>query len=240
MNYYKIILNDSIIGVGNCFLKYQKVNNLSLETNKKQCQYVAYNGKLYHDSWMSVPPKNLEIIQAEVVEIENDEYEILLSSLRKNEEIKIEVEEELEQEENNNFVDFDNTLDFIKQSKINEFKSEANKKIIAGVDFEGKHYSYTTQDQLNLITLIQNKDIDQLYHADGEAFEYYSYDKLFRLNSKLLIWKNLNVIYYNDARQYIETLTDISEISNLQYGFELPKEFQSEVYKSVKEMYKNV
>ena len=235
-NFYKIIVDNKIIGVGTDFFKYKKENNLSLITDKANCQYVIYKFEKYHDAWMQLPPSGLKITQALVEDIDAEEYKALFASLQQNENIEIEEIEyapKIEVIEENDY-----TLDFVKESKINEFRALTEKEITKGVDVNGSHYSFTIQDQLNMMTILQEKE--GLYHADGEDMKIFTKDQIMEIYNKQQLHKNLYTSYYISARNYINSLTSLKMIAELEYGIDIPDEFKTETYKSLKEEYGNV
>jgi len=72
----------------------------------------------------------------------------------------------------------------MKESKINEMSRICRQTIEAGFDLElrgeTRHFSLSTQDQLNLISLSTMAQTQSIipYHADGEECEFYTADEI--------------------------------------------------------------
>ena len=172
--------------------------------------------------------------QAQVIKIDKNEYNILSESIDKNEEIIIEqpIEESVKEE-----TIPDITIDFIKSSKIAEMSSICGRTIEAGVDVnlsngEIKHFSYTTQDQLNLITLsamIESGETALPYHADGELCRFYSVEDINSIIDIATKHKTYHITYFNSLKAYINSLNSIEDISNIFYGVTIPINYQSEI-----------
>ena len=106
--------------------------------------------------------------------------------------------------------------------------------IEAGIDIEMygeiKHFSLTTQDQLNLMslqTLAQTSDIVP-YHADGEDVIFYTPEEINDIIDSANALKIYHTTYYNALKNYINALNTIEEISAIEYGIEIPEQYQTE------------
>ena len=239
MEYYKIIYNDTIVGVATStqFVRYSPVNHCLLYCSKDKGQYIIYDEILYRDSWMK-PIKQLhECIEAEVSIILKEEYQILYEALNKNEEIKvIEIEDEPIEEI---VVPPSITIEFVKSSKLNEMSHACRKTIENGFDLElrneVKHFSLDTQDQLNLITLNTMADTEDAipYHADGEECIFYTAAEIKKIVAAANNFKIYQTTYYNALKAYINSLETIEDIAAVEYGMTIPEEYQTEVLKSL-------
>ena len=174
----------------------------------------------------------------EMLEIDKKEYDILLKAMDSGEEIIIEPEqpEPIEQpiDENENI-----TVEYVKSRKIAEMSAACNSVITNGFDVElsdnnSYHFSLTTQDQLNLITLsamVSSGETAIPYHADGELCKFYSAADITAIISAATAFKTYQVSYFNALKAYIESLTDIEAVGAITYGVEIPIEYQSDVLK---------
>jgi hypothetical protein len=241
MNYYKIIQDTTFIGVvtSRCFRKYQHKYGLLLICPESESQYVkADNGKYYRDIWMQ-PFVTDEILysMADIVSITQEEYDMLSRAIENNEVISVE-----------NIIDDETidpieevTIDFIKTSKIAEMNYLCNKTITNGFDVvlsddNSYHFSLTTQDQLNLITLssmVESGETQIPYHADGEPCKFYSVEDISAIITKATEFKTYHVSYFNSLKTYINSMETKEEIAVVIYGIEIPEEYQSEVLKSL-------
>lgn len=94
----------------------------------------------------------------------------------------------------------------------------------------------TTQDQLNLITLtdlVSSGETSIAYHADNELCKFYSAEDIACITNYATQFKTYHVSYFNSLKAYIEALEDVKEISSIEYGTDIPEEYQSEVLKTL-------
>lgn len=122
------------------------------------------------------------------------------------------------------------TLDFetTKESKLVEINLACNHYIEEGIDYNGSHYSYTNDDQKNIATLMKFMETTNLsvpYHADGESCRAYSVDEF----TAIFALQNYNLMhhtsYANQLKLYVNSLTTVDAINNVQYGQELTGEY---------------
>lgn len=241
-NYYKLISGTNIVGIATSidFRKFQKKHKLILICDEQSAQYVQYKDILYHDNWMLPITSDLyEYESAEVIQIDEQEYNTLKVALETEDEIVIEpetpVEEEPEYVGHNEVI----TVDYVKSVKIAEMSNICNKVITNGFDVflndnNLHHFSLTTQDQLNLITLssmVASGEEQIPYHADGELCRFYSAEDINTITSAATQFKTYQISYFNALKAYIESLDDMNEIGAITYGIDIPAEYQSDVLK---------
>lgn len=244
MNYYKIIKDTSFIGVATSkdFRKYQKKNRILLNCKEKQGQYIQLgDNSFYRDDWMiSVSTEAISYETANIIPIEKEEYDMLYQAIESNEEIILEQPESSEEKQPINPIE-EITIDFVRTSKIAEMNAFCNKTITKGFDIvlsdgETYHFSLTTQDQLNLITLasmVESGETQIPYHADGEPCKFYSVEDISAIITKATEFKTYHVSYFNSLKTYINSMETTEEIAAVIYGIEIPEEYQSEVLKSL-------
>lgn len=247
MRYFKLIQNNKIIGAinNNDFFSYSPISHLLYPTLESDGEYVNCNNRLYRDYWMLPPKTNkYQYENVDIVEISLQEYEALYQAIAANEEIMETVQETLPITNPTIFTATVNndsiTIDFVRTSKINEMSRTCNQVIEAGFDLElnGKveHFSLTTQDQLNLISLssMAANGMEAIpYHADGEICRFYSNAEMQAIVAQATAFKIYHTTYYNALKNYINSLETIEEIAAVTYGMPLPEEYQSDVLKSL-------
>lgn len=239
MKYYKLIADSTIVGIGTTidFRRFQLKHKIILACTEKDAQYIQYKDNLYRDKWML--PENNDVVSSilvDVIEIEQSEYNALLAAIESGEEI------ELPQEETPEIVpepEPDITVEFVRERKIAEMSNKCEVEITNGFDAELSdgntyHFSLTTQDQLNLITLssmVANGETAIPYHADGELCKFYSADDINIILTNATAHKTYHVSYFNALKAYIEALVTIEDISAIEYGVMIPEAYQSDVLK---------
>ena len=154
VNYYKLISGTNIVGIATSleFRRFQKKNKIILICNEQSAQYVQYGDILYHDNWMLPITTDLYKYEvADIIQIEETEYNALKSALEVEDEIVIEPETPVEVEPEVTDPNADITVDYIKNVKIAEMSNTCNKIITNGIDVQLSdgntyHFSLTTQD----------------------------------------------------------------------------------------------
>lgn len=243
MRYYKIISNNQIqmVSTSNNFLKYQPLTNMLVGATKETAEYLECDSNLYHATWMKpIATNKYDYTIIEIDEISKEEYDILVPAIENNPIPIEEDEEEIITPENINELD-NLTLDFVRTSKINEMSKACNQVIEAGFDITlsdnlQHHFSLTTQDQLNLISLssMAANGMEAIpYHADGEICKFYSAADISEIVSQATAFKIYHTTYFNALKNYINSLNTIEEIAAITYGVALPEEYQSDVLKAL-------
>lgn len=245
MNYYKLINGTIFVGIATQqnFREFQHRHSIILACDEERAQYIQCGDSLYHADWMvPVTTDKISYETVELIRIEKDEYDILLAAVEKGEEI--EIEQELnEPVEETPIVDpiEEVTLDYLKKAKVNEMSYICNQTIINGFDVvlsDGNtyHFSLTTQDQLNLITLssmVENGETQIPYHADDELCRFYSAEDINTIIATATQFKTYQISYFNALKMYINSLKRKKTVATVQYGMTIPDEHQSEVLKTI-------
>lgn len=242
MKYYKIIQDKNCVGIANSnsFILYQPEIHSFTAANETTGDLVEYKNKFYRGLWMK--PMSADIVIkytiADIIEITREEYIAFEEAFKENK--IIEEETEVEPEYIEPYVEPEKEgVDFIRQSKINEMSYQCRKAIENGIDInlrgETKHFSLTTQDQFNLIslsTMAQTSDIIP-YHADGETCIYYTAEEINQIIAAVNSHKIYHTTYYNALKAYINSLETIEEIAAITYGTPIPDEYKTEVLKVI-------
>lgn len=242
MTYYKIILNDQIIGVTTsdyCFY-FQTKHSMLQRTNIANAEYIECSNALYHASWMQPIKTDLYNYEmAEIISIGEQEYNILVPAVE-TAPVPIEEEEEPVIEIPTNPVD-EITLEYVRASKINQMSTACRTIIENGFDLElrgeTRHFSLDTQDQLNLISLSAMAQTQQLipYHADGEACVFYTNEEINEIVETATAFKIYHTTYYNALKGYINVLDTIEAIAAIEYGTPIPEEYKSDVLRALEQ-----
>lgn len=241
MNYYKLINGTNFVGIAtqSDFRCFQYKHGIILACDEERAQYVQCGDLFYRADWMlPVTTDKFSYETAEVIKIDEDEYNILLDAVEKGEEIEIEQERNEPVEE---IPVIDNieevTLDYLKSAKISEMSAACNKTITGGFDIDLSdgnmyHFSLTIQDQLNLITLssmVANGETQIPYHADNELCRFYSAEDINTIVAAATQFKTYQVSYFNALKMYITAMEKKEAVAAVEYGIDIPEEYQSEV-----------
>lgn len=240
MKYYKIIIDDKIVGAVSStnFIKYSPITESFLRSNENNGEFVNWKSKIYRDTWMQPVPFTIDFIQALILNITEEEYNILSEAFITNDEIEYEREEQEEYIEPEYIDPIDvNTIEFVRTSKIQEMSSACRAAIESGFNLnlrgETHHFSLTTQDQLNIMNLsilVQTQELIP-YHADGEETTFYTAEEINQIIAAATQFKTYQTTYYNALKTYINALDTIEDIAAITYGTPIPEEYKSDVLK---------
>ena len=150
MKYYRIILNNSIIGVvcSTDFRVWHPRNSFLGIANENTGQFVEYNNVLYRDRWMARNNDGYSYFTfATIEEISEEDYNLLHTAIEAEEEIPIEDDTPvIEDIPSNPSI----TLEALRAIKIETMQKTCRFVIEQGIDVtinnQVHHFSLTTQD----------------------------------------------------------------------------------------------
>lgn len=131
--------------------------------------------------------------------------------------------------------------DVTQEEVIAAMSDACNQAIVSGVDVtlsDGGiyHFSLGLEDQLNLMNLqsmVLSGAESVPYHADGAGCRYYSADDFNKIAEAAIAWKLYHESYFNSLREYIKSLNTNEELGNVEYGMEIPEEYQTNVFRQL-------
>lgn len=127
------------------------------------------------------------------------------------------------------FISEEISLTNAKTQKTNELSEACEQTIINGVQIGDKHYSMALTDQLNLEslknTIIMEGATAVPYHSDGENCSLHSSTDFLRIYNVCAAHKISQTTYFNQLKQYVESLNDVNSINAITYGQELTGEY---------------
>ena len=242
--FYKVIYDKTVIDVlnGLIYILYQPLNNIYLicGANDSPCGIQSSTQEtFYHLEGMNEFP-NSDFKTVKLVEIDEEEYEILKEALGLNEEIIYDEPEE-DTEPTDDEIIYDNTLEMVRNQKIKRMSAICEQNIVNGIDVELSdgnlhHFSLTVQDQLNLTSLfelVKAGETSIAYHADGKLCKYYPAEDIIVIVNKAKELITYHTTYFNSLQSYILALDSIEAIGAIEYGVEIPTEYQSDIWKEI-------
>lgn len=223
MKYYKLILDNTIIGAitSNHFIQYQPITGCFLLSNEEDGEYIDYKGIIYRATWMKPATAQLSFTTVQAVEITEEQYQIYEEAIDNNKPIEDD-EPEVEPTPVVPYIDPNDitSLEFIRTSKLNELSNTCHKRIEAGFNWGDKHYSLTKEDQINLLNaqlMINSGETSVLYHADGEDYRYFNAEEILVLVERATNWRLDHTIYLKSLKQRVNAATTIEEIAAITY-----------------------
>lgn len=127
-------------------------------------------------------------------------------------------------------------LEQIRTQKLSKVSATCQQIIYNGIDIElsdgEHHFSLTENDQTNIDSIFNAIILgasEYPYHADGEPCAMFSASDITKLyvSAKTLITKETT--YNNMLRQWIKREDDVSVLSSIEYGSELPDDLNTQM-----------
>lgn len=117
--------------------------------------------------------------------------------------------------------------------KLSELSSACNAAITAGADVQlsdgsTARFSYSLEDQSNvseMFNAVLMGATSYPYHANGENCRMYSAADIISIYLALSSLKTSQTTYYNQLRQYVQTLETVPKIKAVKYGDALTGEY---------------
>lgn len=137
--------------------------------------------------------------------------------------------------------DWHEPLEPIIESKVNELSNTCTQVIYNGIDIrlstgEVQHFTLDEQDQANLsgigLELAAGAEFIT-WHEDDKTkpCQFYSAEDATTIIQSLTVWKSYHITYFRDLRIFINSLENVDRIKAIQYGYELPDSWKSDVLK---------
>lgn len=116
-----------------------------------------------------------------------------------------------------------------KESAIESLSSVCKAKIIAGfsiklLDGNKYHFRLTAEDQLNLLSIENQLNAGEnafVYHATGLPCKVFSRDDMVKIIGAYRKHMLYHTTYFNTAKQYVNSLTDLEAIKSFSYGTDI-------------------
>ena len=177
-------------------------------------------------------------------EISEEDYTVFKKALEEEKEIidpdpYIPPEPEPTPEEQEREEEYRRSLQFVKDKKIEYMSYLCHQTIENGIlitlsDGLEHRFSLTENDQTNLMerqAQLMAGATQVSYHADGELCTYYSAEDMTTIIQTNIFHKEYQTTYFNSLKHYINSMTDKNEISAVEYGIEIPEQYQSQPLK---------
>lgn len=130
----------------------------------------------------------------------------------------------------------DNALSVVMSAKLSEISNACNAVIMNGVDIkfgeETVHFNLSIEDQSNINNLFRVVELGGTefpYQADGGVCRIYTAAEIAAIYIAAQTLITTQTTYHNELKQYVQTLTDVEEVSAVQYGMTLPEPYLTEM-----------
>ena len=135
------------------------------------------------------------------------------------------------------------TLEEVQEQKVSEMNAAQQQIVAYGCEVEltdgtKERFTLTTNDQLSLNALsvktLEGMQIVPWHPADESVHcKFYSEEDMKKITDACMNWVAYHVTYFRDLRIYIRSLQDKDAINAIQYGDDIPVEYQSTVLQSM-------
>ena len=130
----------------------------------------------------------------------------------------------------------DNATEVVRNAKIAEISATCNAVIVAGVDIqlgeETEHFNLSIEDQSNIANLFRVVELGGTefpYQADGGVCRIYTAQEIAQIYIAAQAAITSQTTYHNALKAYVQSLTDVEDISAVTYGMALPAEYAAEM-----------
>ncbi len=130
----------------------------------------------------------------------------------------------------------DNATEVVRNAKIAEISATCNAVIVAGVDIqlgeETEHFNLSIEDQSNIANLFRVVELGGTefpYQADGGVCRIYTAQEIAQIYIAAQTAITSQTTYHNALKAYVQSLTDVEDISAVTYGMALPAEYAAEM-----------
>ena len=221
---FKIIYNNLVIDVVKKpkYMRYLNKSGRIVVSDKTSAHCVmGSNNKDVYLLQGATRPEGKDWKEVTLKQITENEYNSLLQSLAASQSICADK----------------NELKLVRSEKIQELSAACRNAIVNGVSVLFSDNSFHTfelsiEDQVNLMAIeseIKNGAKYILYHEKNKVCELYHSDDIQILISTAQKHKSYHTTYFNILKNYISELYDVNMIRNIQYGMDLPEEYNNKL-----------
>lgn len=130
----------------------------------------------------------------------------------------------------------DQSTEVIRAAKIAEISAACNAVIVSGIDLEltdgTVHFNLSIEDQSNIANLFRVVELGGTefpYQADGGVCRIYNAQEIAQIYIAAQTAITTQTTYHNALKAYVQSLDDVEQIAEVQYGMTLPDPYASEV-----------
>lgn len=227
------------------FVYWNSISNMiddCSDTDARRMGILSFDAStIWHLSGRPNFPQEYEFVTCQYTEIDRDEYEAIRAALDNQDDNPDDPDVAPQPTPPDDPVD-DNTVEMLREAKINELSKICENVITSGVtvplsDGEQHHFALTEYDQLNLFkleTIARSGEMTVLpYHEDGELCKYYPAIDIITIANVATEYITYHTTYFNCLKHYVKSLNTVNDIITIKYGCDIPEEYQSDVWKGI-------
>lgn len=217
---YKIIQDDKVLDVvkNPIFIRVLESGHIAITDKTSATGIVGSDGEtIYHFT-----PKNDQSVS--ICNISAEEFKRLKDLLNAGQIISAD----------------ETALEKAKRAKISSLSNTCKNKINSGfsVDLsEGNcKFKLTVEDQLNLMSIesqITNGENTFIYHATDKPCQVYLREDMIKIIRAYKAYILYHTTYFNAAKQYIRSLTDLEKVNLFTYGEDVSSIIEDPILKQI-------
>ena len=221
---YKIIKDNKVIDVVRYpkFIRFLSSGHIAI-TDKTSAQGLVGRDDQTVYSFLTTGLANNELIS--IQEISLEEFNRIHALLENKQEI----------------VADESELEKAKLTKIRSLSTTCKNKIFNGFTLQlsnGELYNFrlTTEDQLNLMMLenqLNSGETSFIYHATNEPCRIFKKEDMIRIIKTFRDYTLYHTTYFNMAKYYIKSLTNIEKINLFTYGTDISETISDPIFKQI-------
>lgn len=221
---YKIIVNDKIIGLirNPRFVRFLPNGHTALTDSSSAHGFIGSDRVIY--SFTKIPGKNYTVVSLDKITSET-EFSRLQSLLNSEHEISAD----------------ESALAAARRETIKRLSNICKSKITSGFsiilsDGESYNFKLTTEDQLNLMSIEGQLNTGAetfIYHATNQPCKFFSREDMTKIIATFKRYILYHTTYFNVAKQYINSLTDIEKVNRFTYGTDVSEAIEDVVIKQI-------
>lgn len=208
---FKLVNNNKIVDVIRYpnYVRFQKFGKVAI-TDKSSAQGIVGSDGYTLYSLYYIPELDYEIVSLHEIDLnEFNRLKVLL--------------------DNNQIISTDEALEEAREIKIRSLSIACKNKITKGFsillsDGEKHHFKLTVEDQLNLMSLENQLKSEQnsfIYHSTNNLCRMFSRADVEKIVKTFRLFTVYHTTYFNTAKHYIKSLTDIEKIKSFSYGLDV-------------------
>ena len=221
---YKIIYENKIIDVVKYpkFVRFLASGHIAM-TDKTSAQGIVGSDDTTIYSFLPITGKTYLVVTID--SITEEEFKRLQNLLNSDQEVSAD----------------ESALEKAKKAKIKLMSTLCKDKIVAGFSLElsdgnSHHFKLTTEDQLNLMmieNLLAEGETYFIYHATDKPCQIYSREDMLKVIKAFKAHTLYHTTYFNAAKQYIKSLTDIEKVNVFKYGTDVSGSVENIILKQI-------
>ena len=209
---FKIIQNNKVVDIVRVprFISFLPSGHVTI-TDKTSAQGIVGSDNQTIYSFKQVSKAGIQI--ASIEEISLEEFNRLYGLLNSGQEVSAD----------------ESALEAAKQAVIKRLSRICKDKITKGFsvklsDGDTYHFKLTTEDQLNLMVIenqINSENETFIYHATEQPCRFFNKEDMTKIIKTFKSYTLYHTTYFNAAKQYIKSLTDIEKVKLFTYGTDI-------------------